>query len=183
LAVIPPGKYSGGRQSYREHRSQEGEGWAFAKLITKVPVNRVRDLDSNIGLRRHVGLPVLPQDAAPCGKCGEALDAGGEHFLKCKYLGKGPNHDVVKKMLRKELQKVEKYCDSKVSHLEPVLDQYKRETVRDDAVNREDIGVYSRQKRETTFIDVCTCTLDRPTSMEDVGAAVGRGEERKYGAR
>jgi hypothetical protein len=166
--------------------AREGHCRVFAKLITKIPVNQVSDKEFNIGFRRHLGLPVLPVDAAPCGKCGEHLDSAGEHMLKCRYLGRGPNHDATKKSLRRELQKLEKYSDIKVSNLEPELDQFKKESVRDEKVNRADIGMCEATKRKTTLIDVRTCTLERPESNADVGVSVKKGEvekQTKYGNR
>lgn len=48
-----------------------------------------------------------------------------------------------------------------------------------DEKTRADVGIYDRIKRTTILIDIRTCALARPDSLNEIGATVHKGEAAK----
>jgi hypothetical protein len=133
-----------------------------------------------ITFRRHlVNLNVVPVNVGPCGQCDMPIDDRGEHFLTCPHLGRGANHDAVKKTTRVCLRPAAAKGGFTVSNNEPSLTLYKKDSVTDDLENRADIGMYYSMNRTNVLIDVRTATLVTPQSMTDVGMSANAAEKAK----
>jgi hypothetical protein len=156
-------------------------------VLRKVRPNHMFDEEFVNALRERCLLRAVPLGTGPCMVCTGCIDDFGEHFFTCKHLGQGAAHLPTQNAAVMAIREIGKDLDLEVTPTPSLVDYM------DPAANvprpgkhvqkaerpQADIRVRDLKNRTTVYIDVRTCAMTHPKTLEDVGKTTELGEKAK----